>query len=253
MALDLSTDLVLGVAALVVAAIAIFMFMRATSGVSKPQEKRSEAQPEPARVAVDTGSRVQLPTLQTIAKRPQVEEARSKIRTLTLQQEILSLVMKRLFEAEDNGEISREERERLSKNYEGEMRGVAEELKKAELIVSLNELEEIRSNLIAQFQETLTDTQSRIDLIIKELKIEQPKPEEPKAEKPSPVRRPRRVIPRPAPEAEGEEEAEEGEESEEEEAERPSRADTVEERLDKLKKNVLKELEELDKLELEAS
>ena len=252
MALELSTDLILGAAALLVAAAAIFMFMRATSGVSKPQEKKQETSEEPLRVSLDPSSKVQVPTIPTVTKRSQVEDARSKIRTLTLQQEILSLVMKRLFEAEDNGEISREERERLSKNYESEMRGVAEELDRAELIVSLNELEEIRSNLIVQFQETLVDTQTKIDLIIRELKIEQPKPEEPKAEKPSPSRKSRRVRPRPAPAPEPEEEAEE-EEAEEEAEEALSRADTVEDRLDRLKKNVLKELEELDKLELEAS
>jgi len=251
MALELSTDLILGAAALLVAAAAIFMFMRATGGVSKPTEKKQEVADEPLRLSLDPSSKVQVPAIPAITKRTQVEEASSKIRTLTLQQEILSMVMKRLFEAEDNGEISREERERLSKGYESEMKGVTEELSKAELIVSLNELEEIRSSLIVQFQETLADTQSKIDLIIKELRIEQPKPEEPKPEKPAPPRRSRRARPRPAP-APTEEEPEE-EEAEEEEEEVPSRADTVEDRLDRLKKNVLKELEELDKLELEAS
>jgi hypothetical protein len=205
-------------------------------------------------VEVGPTRRVQVPTLPAVAKRPQVDEARSKIRTLTLQQEILSMVMKRLFEAEDNGEITKEERERLSKNYDSEMSGVAEELKKAELIVSLNELEEIRTSIIQQFQDTLADTQTKIDLIMRELKIEQPVPEAPAAEgKPTPPR-PRRVRPRTAP-APGEEEAEEGEEAEEPERgeEAPSRADEVEDRLERLKKNVLKELEELEKLELEGS
>jgi len=253
MALDLSTDLILGVGALVVAAAAIIMFMRATGGGSKPQGKEPSSAAEPLKVEVDTGRKVQVPALPAVTKRSQVEEARSKIRTLTLQQEILSMVMKRLFEAEDNSEITKEERERLSKNYDSEMSGVTEELKKAELIVSLNELEEIRSSIIEQFQETLADTQTKIDLIISELHIEQPKPEEPKAgEKPVPVRKPPRTRPRPAP-APSEEAEEEAEEPEGEDEEAPLRADTVEDRLERLKKNVLKELEELDKLELEAS
>ncbi|OGD44194.1 hypothetical protein A3K69_07260 [Candidatus Bathyarchaeota archaeon RBG_16_57_9] len=251
MALELSTDLILGVGALVVAATAIIMFMRATGGASKPQRKEP-ASAEPLKVEVDPGRRIQVPSLPAVTKRSQVEEARSKIRTLTLQQEILSMVMKRLFEAEDNSEITKDERERLSKNYDSEMSGVTEELKKAELIVSLNELEEIRTSIIEQFQETLTDTQTKIDLIIRELHIEQPRPEEPKAEeKPAPVRKPRRTRPRPAPGEEAEEE--EAEEPEREEEEALSRTDAVEDRLERLKKNVLKELEELDKLELEAS
>jgi hypothetical protein len=161
------------------------------------------------------------------------------------------MVMKRLFEAEDNGEISKAERESLSKNYDGEMQQVTEQLKKAELIVSLNELEEIRTNIVQQFQQTLSDTQSQIDLIIKELNIKQPEPVEekkPEPVKPTPVKKRK---PRPQPQdEEGEEEPEEGEE-EGEDAEAKGRRDTVEDRLDKLKQDVLKELEELDRLELE--
>jgi hypothetical protein len=252
MALELSTDLILGVGALVVAAAAIIMFMRATSGTKSQGKEPAPA--EPLKVEVGPTRRVQVPTLPAVAKRPQVDEARSKIRTLTLQQEILSMVMKRLFEAEDNGEITKDERERLGKSYDTEMSGIAEELKKAELIVSLSELEEIRTSIIEQFQDTLTDTQTKIDLIMRELKIEQPAPEAPAAEeKPAPLRKPKRARPSPA-RAPGEEEAEEeeGEEPEREE-EAPSRADEVEDRLERLKKNVLKELEELDKLELEGS
>jgi predicted transcriptional regulator len=248
MALELSTDLILGVSALAVAAVAIYVFMRATGGTKSSQRGEPRTEPEPMKVSVDSSRRVQVPDLQRIAKRDQVSEARSKIRTLALQQEIVTMVMKRLFEAEDNGEISREEREHLSKGYEAEMNKISEELNRAELIVSLNELEEIRSDLVRQFQETLTDTQQKIDMIIGELHIEPSKPPEPEPEKPAPrpARRPR-ARPRPPPE---EEEAEEEEEEEEEEALRAR--DTVEDRLNKLKEDVLKELEELDRLELEA-
>jgi len=241
MALELTTDLILGIGALVVAAVAIYMFVRATGGTGGSRQGEPRSEPEPLKVSVDSSRRVQVPELQRLAKRDQVSEARGKIRTLALQQEIVTLVMKRLFEAEDNGEISREERERLGKGYEAEMNQVTEELNRAELIVSLSELEEIRTDLVRQFQETLADTQQKIDMIIGELHIEPPTPPEPE-EKPAP--RPARRRPRPQPE---EEEAEEGEEEE-----APRGRDTVEDRLNKLKEDVLKELEELDRLELEA-
>ena len=244
MALEITTDLILGIGALAVAAVAIYAFIRATGGTGGSQ--RREPEPEPLKVKVEPSSRVKVPELERIAKRDQVSEARSKIRTLALQQEITTMVMKKLFEAEDNGEISREERERLSKDYEAEMNQVTEELNQAELIVSLSELEEIRTDLIKQFQETLADTQSKIDMIIGELHIEQPKPPEPEPEEkptPTPKRVPRRRT-RPQPEEEAEEEEEEEEET--------RGRDTVEDRLNKLKEDVLKELEELDRLELEA-
>ena len=247
MAITLTTDMILGIVAIIVAAVAIFMFLRATGGVDRPIRDKDDRDIQPVRVKLDR-KRVSVPEIPTVTKRTEVEQARGQIRTLTLQQEILSMVMKRLFEAEDNGEISRDERERLSKNYEAEMQQVAEQLNKAELIVNLNELEAIRMNIIEQFQQTLTDTQSQIDLIIKELDIKQPEPEpEPEPEPPTP--RPRRRRPRPQPQEETEEEPEEEEEDDETDTRR--RRDTVEDRLDKLKQDVLKELEELERLELE--
>jgi hypothetical protein len=252
MAITLSTDMILGIGALIVALIAIVMFLRATQTVNRKKENGPES-PKP--IVVDVKPRnVRLPDLPTITERNQVEQARTQIRTLTLKQEILSMVMKRLFEAEDNEEISREERIRLSKNYEDEMQQATDELKKAELIISLNELEEIRTNIIDQFQQTLTETQSQIDLIIRELNIKQPEPEiEPEPET-KPKRIPPRRRPRPPPVEEPEEEYEEElleEEEDEEGPEAKGRRETVEDRLDKLKQDVLKELEELERLELE--
>ena len=242
MAITLTDDMIVGIGALIVAAVAIFMFMRATDGVGKPR-RRDDDDPSTLSVSVEP-SRVNVPTLPTVAKRGEVEQARSTIRTLTVQQEILGMVMKRLFEAEDEGEINKAERERLSKNYEVEMQKVTEELNKAELIVSLNELEEIRSDIVKQFQETLTDTQSRIDLIIKELNIQPIEPEVKEEPKPKPRG------PRPRPQPQDEEPTEEPEGDDEEDAPRRGK-ETVEDRLDKLKQDVLKELEELDRLELE--
>ena len=246
MAITLTTDMILAMGAIIVAAVAIFMFMKATDGVSKPGKKPDEEDPavRPNRIQP---SNITTPTLPLITESLEVDKAKVSIRTLTLQQEILGMVMKRLFEAEDEGEINKAERERLSQNYEGELQSVTEQLNKAELIVSLNELEEIRSSIITQFQETLNDTQSKIDLIIKELNIQQIEPEpteEPKQETPV---RPRRTRPRPQPQQEEPEDDPEGDDPD-----APSRGrQTVEDRLDKLKQDVLKELEELDRLELE--
>ncbi|MBD3205304.1 hypothetical protein GF319_03035 [Candidatus Bathyarchaeota archaeon] len=264
MAIELTADLILGIGALGVAAVAIVMFLRATSDVSrKGKAKSSESQKtdqESLKLKIEAEEgQLKVPKIESITERTQVEKARSKIRTLTLQQEILGMVMKRLFEAEDEGEISREERERLASNYDAEMKSVSDELRKAELIVSLNELEEIRSSIIHQFQETLNDTQIKIDMIIKELDIEKPEPsvEDIKPKKKTTKRR-REQRSKPVTKAEPEEEKEEPEEADlideeiEDEEEESPRGDSVEDRLEKLKEDVLKELEELDRLELEA-
>ena len=229
-----STDLLIGVGALVVAVVSIYMFIRASGGRSKPQTEpkveavEEEAPSQPIAVAVQE-SGLQIPKVERHLRQSDVERARSNLRTLTLQRELLSMVLKRLFEAEDEEEITREERLSLSKGYEDELKRLSGELKRAELMVTLHELESIRDEILKKFESTLNETQTRIDTILKELKIEKPKkaPVKPLRKKPE-------------------------KKEEEEKPRRPRRRKPeVEERLEQLRREVLKELEELEKLEIE--
>jgi len=236
-----STDLMVGIGALAVAAVAIYLFIRASGGEAKkpePEETVEEGTPlQPAPAAVQRG-RLQLPRVERHLRQSDVERARSNLRTLTLQRELLSMVLKRLFEAEDEGEITREERLRLSRGYEAEMKRLNEDLKRAELIVTLHELESIRDDVLKRFEATLNETQARIDAILKELKLEEPKK--------APAKPPRK---RKKPEKK-----EEAEKEAEKEVEKPPprrRKSDVEEKLEQLRKEVLKELEELERLEIE--
>lgn len=234
-----TTDLLVGIAALAVAAVAIYMFIRASGGGAKAEQTRPEAEtieevitPQPTPPAARRRG-PQLPRVERHLGQPDVERARSDLRTLTLQRELLSMVLKRLFEAEDEGEITREERLRLSRGYEADMKRLSGELKRAELMVTLNELESIRDEVLKKFEATLNETQARIDTILKELKLEEPKK--------TPARAPRRRKP------------EKEEEPEEEKPQPPRRRRSeVDEKLEQLRREVLKELEELEKLEIEA-
>ena len=251
----LSIDLILGVAVVAVAVIAIFMFWRASGGSKKKEE--AAAKPEvppkeedPLRVELQvTERKVKVPPLEKKIASTDIEKAKSQIRTLTLKQEINSMVLRRLFEAEDEGEVSREERVRLGKSYEDEMKQIADDLKRSEMLVSLAELESIREEIVKKFEDSLSQTQGRIDQIIKELKIEEPPKavEEEKPKLPTTAKK-RRVVPKTK--EEGEEEPEEPAETEGEEKQPAGKGD-VESRLEQLKKEVMKELDELDKLELE--
>jgi hypothetical protein len=249
-------DLLIGLGALVVSAFAIYMFVRASSSTKEPEEGEGEkaeekprATPKPLSIA-DVGN-IQIPRLESHLGQSEIERARSGIRTLTLQQELLSMILKRLFEAEDDGEITRDERVRLSKGYEGDLKRIEEELKQSQLIVTLHELEAVREDILKKFEETLNSTQVRIDAILKELKIEAPK-EEPVEKAPPRRRRPPRRKPLEEEPEEDEEEAEGEEEEEEAEESKPRPKSEVEAKLEELRKEVLKELEELEKLEIEA-
>lgn len=246
-----SAELLIGIAAVVVAAVSIFLFLRASRSKTRtePQavqptiEARTASEEMPLEQTTPTTQERELP-IPRIGRhlpQPEVERARSNIRVLTLKRELLSMVLKRLFEAEDEGEISRDERTRLSRDYEDDMKRIGEDLKRSELMVTLNELETIRDEILKKFEATLSSTQSKIDTILKELKIEE-------AEKP-PAELPRKR--RPAKKEEEAERAEEIEEGAEEEKPQPEkRKSEVEEKLEQLRKEVLKELEELDKLEI---
>ncbi len=244
-------DIYVGLAAIVVAGMAIYLFIRASGGTSGLRREKPRTDPErdytPSSLREPRlGSRsYRTSTTRRSLKRTDIDKAQSKIRTLSLQSELLSLILKRLFEAEDDGEITADERASLSRGYEGELRRANQELEQAELVVSLHELEAIREDIVTKFEATLNSTQSRIDTIMKELKIEA------RAEG---VERPSRR----APDESDEGEEEEGEPEGEEEAEtedlprrRRPRSD-VDARLEKLRGEVIKELEELDRLELEA-
>jgi len=237
-------DILIGIGALAIAAVAIYMFIRASGGELpfkrvKSEEKTPEEPPAQPVQLTETVSRSSLSHVERHLRQSDVERARSNLRTLTLQRELLTMVLKRLFEAEDEGEITREERLRLSRDYEAEMKKLGEDLKQAELVVTLNELETIRDDILKKYESTLNETQARIDAVLKELKLEKPK----KVPAKEPPKR-KRV------------EKKEGEPEEEEEEERPPaprrRRSEVEEKLEQLRREVLKELEELEKLEIEA-
>ena len=239
-------DITVGLVAVAVAAIAVYLFIRASESSGKERKEPSrplerETSTPYLRVTPEERARFDLPKTKRHLKRTDLDRAKSKIRTLTLQSEIYSMILKRLFEAEDEGEITKEERLSLSSSYESDLKSVSEELKRAELVISLNELETIRDDILKKFEETFNSTQVRIDAILKQLDIEVEKEEvKPRA--------PRRR--RPPAEEEVEEEAVEEIEEERPRAARPK--SEVEAKLEQLRNEVLKELEELDKLELEA-
>ncbi|MBS7619668.1 hypothetical protein KEJ21_03375 [Candidatus Bathyarchaeota archaeon] len=248
-----SSDLIITLIAIGVSVTVVYLFVKASGGLGNKETKTELDKPiaEPIKAENVQPQQELKEVEESLAKRlehfprhltpNEVEKVKSDLKILTLKKELLGAVIKRLFEAEDAGEISKDERIRLSKDYEDEMKKISEDLKKAELIITLNELETLREEIVKRYESTLNKTQSRIDSILKELKLEEHKPEAlPK----------RKLIKK---EAETGEEKPEKEEVIEEAAAAPKKAKSdVEERLEQLRKDVLKELEELEKLEIES-
>ncbi len=248
-------DIFVGVAATAVTSIAVYLFWKASNGgTGSLRRERPRTDPEGVYVPSSLreprlGSRsYRTPSTRHSLKRGDIDSAQSKIRTLTLQSELLSLILKRLFEAEDDGEITADERASLSRGYEGELRRANQELEQAELVVSLHELEAIKEDIVKKFEATLDSTQTRIDAIMKELKIEVRAERAEKRTRITPIER--EEDEEEGVEPDGEEEA--GEEEAEARPKRRKPRSDVDARLEKLRGEVIKELEELDRLELEA-
>jgi hypothetical protein len=150
----------------------------------------------------------------------------------------MSGVITKFFEAEDEGEISKEDRVKLSRDYEEKMKSLSDRVRQMELVIGLYELERIREEIVKRFDAKLNETNAKIKELRGELKLEIPVEEE------------KKTLKEKKPIAEGEKEEKEGE-SEEKPRQRRQRVSEIDEKIEKLRQEVLKELEELEKLEIE--
>jgi hypothetical protein len=125
------------------------------------------------------------------------KKAREELRLLDLEREILSYAIRRLYEAQAEGKISEEERERLVAGYKERMLKIKETISRSESIVALHELEAMQEDLVKLFSDRFDEINKKIEDLrsslalkpVKEVPIPSPAPPE-KEEKEK--RRPRK-------------------------------------------------------------
>ncbi len=103
-----------------------------------------------------------LTTERTIATE-EAKEAQNKLRMLGLEREILSHAIRRLYEAQAEGEITEEERERLAKRYKERMLRIKRSISRSESMVALHELEELQEDLIKLFNRRFDELNEKIE------------------------------------------------------------------------------------------
>jgi hypothetical protein len=108
----------------------------------------------------EPGSR---PTLSTVSS-ADLERSRRDMRTVMVERDLLSSAMMKLYEAETEGRITREEREMISKRYSDQIKDLQSKLKDVELIVEVGELEGLRNELIALFEGKIQNIEARLEL-----------------------------------------------------------------------------------------
>ncbi|MDE1854098.1 MAG: hypothetical protein KGI38_10210 [Thaumarchaeota archaeon] len=116
-----------------------------------------------------------------------LERSRREMRTIMVERDLLSSAMMKLYEAESEGRITREEREMISKRYSDQIKDLQSKLKDVELIVEVGELEGLRGELVNLFENKIQNIETRLDAAKQRLGAAAPQPVKkeaaPKAEK----------------------------------------------------------------------
>ena len=113
----------------------------------------------------------------------EASQAKDELRILDLEREILSDAIRRLYEANAEGKITEQERERLAQTYKSRMMTVKDAITKDESVVALHELEDMQQDLMKLFSERFEELTTKIDELrtktdlkpIKEIPITLPK------------------------------------------------------------------------------
>jgi hypothetical protein len=176
--------------------------------------------------------------------------AKDELRILDLEREILSDALRRLYEAQAEGKISEQEREKLAGTYKARMMSIKESIAKDETIVALHDLEGMQEDLMKLFSERFGELTSKVEELRTKIDV--------KPIKEIPVKLPTQT---PATQIEKiEDEDEEEEEAGEEKAkkkrkpleEKPDAKTEAEKRIESIRSEVEKVLDKLGQMEIES-
>ncbi|MBI3840777.1 MAG: hypothetical protein HY297_02290 [Thaumarchaeota archaeon] len=92
-----------------------------------------------------------------------LDRSRREMRTVMVERDLLSSALMKLYEAENEGRITREEREMISKRYSEQIKDLQSKLKDVELIVEVGELEGLRNELVTLFETKIQNIEGRLD------------------------------------------------------------------------------------------
>ncbi len=94
----------------------------------------------------------------------ELERSRREMRTIMVERDLLSSAMMKLYEAETEGRITREEREMISRRYSDQIRDLQSKLKDVELVVEVGELEGLRNDLVSLFEGKIQNIETRLEV-----------------------------------------------------------------------------------------
>ncbi|MFQ6086689.1 MAG: hypothetical protein ACE5OV_01585 [Candidatus Bathyarchaeia archaeon] len=108
---------------------------------------------------------------QRTVTREEARKAKKELKMLELEREILSYAIRRLYEAQAEGRISEEERERLAHRYKTRMMKLRDAISKSESVVALHELEAMQEDLIKLFSERFDELGKKVEELRTRLEV----------------------------------------------------------------------------------
>jgi hypothetical protein len=118
-----------------------------------------------------------------------LDKSRREMRTMMVERDLLSSAMMKLYEAETEGRITRDEREAIARKYSEQIKSMQDKLKDVELVVEVGELEKLREELLTLFQEKIENIEARLGQAKERLGAVAPEVISPKKEGAAPVLR----------------------------------------------------------------
>ena len=106
----------------------------------------------------------------------ELDRSRREMRTIMVERDLLSSAMMKLYEAESEGRITREEREMISKRYSDQIKDLQAKMKDVELVVEVGELEGLRNELVTLFESKIQNIEARLDAAKQRLGPAAPQP-----------------------------------------------------------------------------
>jgi len=170
------------VVAVVIAVAIVFYAM-------KKREKRKDERVKEEKLNSEELRGLPFKVVKTIPQED-ASKAKEEVRILDLEREILSDAIRRLYEAQGEGKITEEERERLGQTYKSRMMTVKDAISKDESLVALHELEAMQEDLIKLFSERFDEISTKVEEMrskvetkpIKEIALPAPEASEPNPE-----------------------------------------------------------------------
>ena len=121
------------------------------------------ARAKPDRVVVPRPQPLGRPAETTVTS-ADLERSRRDMRTIMVERDLLSSAMMKLYEAETEGRVTREEREMISKRYSDQIKDLQSKLKDVELVVEVGELEGMRNELMSLLEGKIQNIEARLEL-----------------------------------------------------------------------------------------